>query len=236
MNTTLNIIVACSMSLLMTACEPSHDLPSNDARVQHLEKNYPQLKNLRDQIVFQIKTGKTSIAHLEQVRRSFGQESSRKLVDAKIQAIQQQQQQLIVQLNRIDAETERGIALQEFNVIDGGGERRQEIQDLTQESMQRLATAARINGDVDVTYNGHETIIPTQPVKFTLESCVFLDELPPINLGKLRQVFSEHPELFDVQTRQGTRFITMIRNLKQHNPQVLARHDWIDTTVKACAF
>lgn len=223
--------------MMFTACEHSHDLPSNDVRVQHLEQNYPQLKNLRDQIVFQEKTCRQNVDHLMGVRRSFSQEASRNLVDNKIKAVRQQQQQLIAQLNRIDAEVERGIALKEFNTIDGGGERKTEIEALTQESAQRIATAARLNGDVDVAYNGTiTTSVNVQPKKITLETYAHLDELPPVDIKRLKQVFDEHPELFDLSDKRGQRFITMIRNLKQHEPRLLENSNWIDIPVKSCTY
>lgn len=228
--------------MMFTACEQSPDLPSNDVRIRYLEMNLPQLKNLRDQIAFQIKTCKSNIDHLGDVRGSFNQEASIKMVDVKIQAIRQQQLQLNQQLQRIDTEAERGIALKEFNTIDGGGERRKEIDALTAESQQRVAMAIKMNETIDGMYNGQQSALVAEPVDVrkkvitSLSQYPHLVELPRVDSDRLDRAFQEHPEMFDVNNRAGRDFIALVRQLKINDPHYFNNLRWIDKAVQTCVY
>jgi hypothetical protein len=239
MNISSNIIMAGLTSLMFTACDPSPDMADGDVRVKYLESNHPQLKNLRDQIVFQIKTGRVNIVHLEHVRDGFTQDASKKLVDDKIRNIKQQQSQLDAQLKRIDTEAERGIALKEFNVVDGGGERKAEIEALTQESSQRVTSAAKLNNNIDEMYNGAVTP-DTAPLKHVRPTHVVwyehYNELPPVNRDKLDQTFNEHPEMFDIEHQVGKTFIQLVRQLKVNNPQYFTNPYWIENAVRSVIY
>lgn len=236
-----NIIILGLISLTFAACEPSHDVPNNDARIVYLESNYPQLKNLRDQLVFQIKASKKNVDQLNTLKSSFTQDASRSMVDKKILAIKQQQEQLIEQLKRIDTEAERGIALREFNTIDGGGERKDEIAALTNESQQRVASATSLNNNIDVMYNGSVSITknvtppqhkrPTDVTKYE-----HYNELPAVDGDLLNNVFQKHPEMFDVEHKAGKEFIALVRRLKTNNPRFFKDPYWIDNAVRTCIY
>lgn len=231
----INLTVAACCAIMMTSCVPVPQQVKSDARVEYLESSYPQLKNLRDQMMFQLNTGAANINHLTKLRDSFTQASSKQMVNDKIAVVKQQQNQLMEQLKRIDAEAERGIALKEFNVIDGGGERKDEINDLTKESENRVKSANKLNNNISSMYgysNGGAPHISIETSSVTFYE--YYPLLPAVNRFKLDQAFSKHPELFDPKTKVGQSFIKLIKNLKNNNKHFFDDPNWIDDAVKAC--
>lgn len=236
-------------ALMLNACDEGEpDAPGREARLKYLDQYHPQLRNLRDQIAAQIKACKSNITHLEKLNESFVQDESKNMVKAKIAAVKEQKAQLWQQLGRIDNQVERGIALKEFNVVDGGGERAQELEVLARECQQQVTSASRINNSIDNMYNGTPmnnqspaaVEMKQQPVKqqsIKLSSVAFYPfyfELPSVNYSKLNQVFEKHPELFEIETDAGKKFIHTIRSYQQFNPNFFKDPNWIEFMPTLC--
>jgi len=146
-----------------------------------------------------------------------------------------QRDELKHQLQKIDSTAEQGIALREFNIIDGGGERATELSLLTKESQQRVDGATKLNSNIHKMYNNKAVEqAPTrkashQHIKI---SCVafypFYFELPAVDYRKLNQVFDTRPELFDIESDAGKQFIHTVRSYQTFNPHFFDNKNWIE--------
>lgn len=144
-------------SVFLVGCERSPIIKSSDPKHSYMEQNLPQVKNVREQVAFQIVQCNVNISNLNRLWRQFTQPDSRKVVEEKLKQVEAQKQCLWEQLDRIDAEVEKGIALQSFNKIDGGGTREEFFNEMVKNAYRSVNSARAVNGRVTQLYGGSLT-------------------------------------------------------------------------------
>lgn len=232
-----------SAVVLMTACERSPTLPENDARMQFLLQHQPQLKNLREEVAAQVFICNKNISSLKSLKRSFSQDESKLVVDSKINAIREQKQLLWQQLNRIDSEAEKGIAITTFNTIEGGNTRSKAIDSIVSDAKRQVETTKRVNNFLNTNYETGVRLdpipkaipVPVDPppqVKvYEKPICVlgylYYNEIPDCEWSLLTRTFDRYPALFDLNCRQGQLFIKTIRAYRRDDPNFFKNKRWI---------
>jgi hypothetical protein len=144
----VTLALAATQAFLLTGCEriytsifgPSKDVVN--AKAAFLAQN-PKLDVILAQLRNEHNVQEANISELKKIRRSFAQEGSKMMVEQKIADYTASIQGLKAQINRIEEEVERGVALQTFNQMDGGGLAASDMQTLIQQSMSVLNTAER---------------------------------------------------------------------------------------------
>ena len=114
-------------------------------KASFLKEVNPQLKSVYDKLQAELSSCEASIANLRGMARSFNQQGAKAAVESKIRMFEGKAESLRSQLNRIEEEAEKGVALRTFNQIDGGGMVDQDIAELLKDSQAVLsdATTAR---------------------------------------------------------------------------------------------
>lgn len=115
---------------------------------EFLTQYNPRAKVARDQLLAEQRVCEENIAKLERLRRGFEQEASRNFVDRKLQDLEQERQNIINQLRSIDAEVEQGLALKEFNAVDGGGKRVSDMDELLDKADDTVSKARQMNREL----------------------------------------------------------------------------------------
>lgn len=147
--------------LSVAACQPSPVLsPDNQINV-FLEQNHPLLKSLRDSVAGQIIETRSNIHQLYELSRSFTGQESKDIVMQRIQHQISIRDQLWIQLSRIDTEAEKGIALNYFNRVDGGGLNSQDLETLMRDIQYRISKIREVNNQCSISYN---TVTPPKAV------------------------------------------------------------------------
>ena len=133
------LIVLCAAYKLYNTSESTTETitKTNEAKNVYMEQTLPQIKKVREQIVFQMKTCDENVVKLHNLKGTFEHQESREFVQSKITQIEKQKQAMREHLVKIDAQVEKGMALQLFNSIDGGGLHNEELDKITQEAQKR---------------------------------------------------------------------------------------------------
>lgn len=165
-----NIALAACLLVSFAACDNNSKFDLNEAKTSYMEQTLPQVKKTRDQVVFQIKVCNENIDKLDKLKDSFQKQESKALVQSKIDQIVVQKKNLTEHVNKIDTEVEKGLALQAFNTIDGGGIRHEELKQITQDAQKSVSNAQTVNSSIAKEY-GASTVdilppkaIPVEPV------------------------------------------------------------------------
>lgn len=141
------MLLACF--LVLGACSrKSPNLESHDPKSVFLEQNFPKAKVVRDEIAAQINNTNVNIGNLVLLKRKFTQQEAINIVQQKINHLCGQRDTLWHHLNKIDNELEKGMAMQAFNNIDGGGVRALDLQQTLSEAQACTHQARNINSRV----------------------------------------------------------------------------------------
>lgn len=111
-------------------------------KASFLKEFSPQLKTVHDKLRAELNSCEANIKNLKGMARSFNQPGAKAAVEGKIQLFEGKAQSLRSQLNRIEEEAEKGVALRTFNQIDGGGMVDQDVSELLKDSQAVLGDAA----------------------------------------------------------------------------------------------
>jgi hypothetical protein len=143
-------VVACVFSyVLITSCwKDVNPAKLDEVKTAYIEQNLPQIKVVREQAVYQINTCNKNIETLEKLKSSFEKQESKAFVQKKIEQIAKQCNELKEHVNKIDTEVEKGLALQAFNSIDGGGIRHEEILQIADEARVSINNAQKANSNI----------------------------------------------------------------------------------------
>jgi len=101
----------------------------------------PQLKSLHDKLQAELDSCEANLKNLKGLARSFNQPNAKAAVEGKIRIFEGKAESLRGQLNRIEEEAEKGVALRTFNQIDGGGMVDQDMSQLLKDSQSVLRDA-----------------------------------------------------------------------------------------------
>jgi hypothetical protein len=101
----------------------------------------PQLKSLHDKLQAELDSCEANLKNLKGLARSFNQPNAKAAVEGKIRVFEGKAESLRGQLNRIEEEAEKGVALRTFNQIDGGGMVDQDMSELLKDSQSVLSDA-----------------------------------------------------------------------------------------------
>jgi hypothetical protein len=101
----------------------------------------PQLKSLHDKLQAELDSCEANLKNLKGLARSFNQPNAKAAVEGKIRIFEGKAESLRGQLNRIEEEAEKGVALRTFNQIDGGGMVDQDMSELLKDSQSVLSDA-----------------------------------------------------------------------------------------------
>lgn len=158
----LILVVICV--LLVKGCQEIAKTRTNTIeKNKFLSEFNPALKVLRDQLVAEISTLDGHVQRLENIRSSFSQEGSRAFVTQRIETLQVQRQNLKQQLDRIDVEAEKGVALREFNKMDGGGIASEENAKLAAGAQEALGEARRMTDALESELGGSKGASQSKP-------------------------------------------------------------------------
>lgn len=119
-----------------------HREKASAEKASFLEEFNPQLKSVHDKLQAELSSCESNIKNLKGMARSFNQPGAKAAVEGKIQLFEGKAQSLRSQLNRIEEEAEKGVALRTFNQIDGGGMVDQDVSELLKDSQAVLGDAA----------------------------------------------------------------------------------------------
>ena len=134
-----------------------------NAKEAFLSQN-PTLKVVLSRLQNENGIHESNIAELKKIRRSFSQESSKMMIEQKIADYTGSVARLQAQINRIDEEVERGVALQKFNQMDGGGLASADISNLIRQSSAVLNAAERQRAVSSGIYQSSESRQSNAPV------------------------------------------------------------------------
>lgn len=107
--------------------------------MQHLGRYFPELKIMRQQLAAQFDSCNSRITELERLRKKLRKPDALALVGEKIRSLEKEKERLSTQIDRIDSETETGMALMAFERVDGGGMRALRLQEILEESARCLS-------------------------------------------------------------------------------------------------
>lgn len=111
-------------------------------KASFLKEFNPQLKSVYDKLQAELNSCEANIANLKGMARSFNQSGAKAAVESKIQLFEGKAESIRRQLNQIEEEAEKGVALRTFNQIDGGGMVDQDVSELLKNSQSVLGDAA----------------------------------------------------------------------------------------------
>ena len=111
-------------------------------KASFLEEFSPQLKTVHDKLLGELNSCEANIKNLKGMARSFNQPGAKAAVENKIQLFEGKAESIRRQLNQIEEEAEKGVALRTFNQIDGGGMVDQDVSELLKNSQSVLGDAA----------------------------------------------------------------------------------------------
>lgn len=111
-------------------------------KASFLKEFNPQLKSVYDKLQAELNSCEANIANLKGMARSFNQPGAKAAVESKIQLFEGKAGSIRRQLNQIEEEAEKGVALRTFNQIDGGGMVDQDVSELLKNSQAVLGDAA----------------------------------------------------------------------------------------------
>jgi hypothetical protein len=153
----MRIVLMMVVCGLLTACSEDYSYKQDGPHQKFVDAYMPMIKVTRDGVVHQMHVTNENIDKLYATKKQFTQESSKNMLMTRINALFAQKKSLKEVLDRIDAEVERGIALQTFNQIDGGNTRNQTINMLNRQAQERVAAAQLLNNNI---HNMNQEIIP----------------------------------------------------------------------------
>jgi hypothetical protein len=153
----MRILMLLGVCGLMTACSEDYSYKVDGPHQRFVDAYMPMVKVTRDGVVHQIKVTNENIDKLYATKKQFTQVSSKNMLMTRINALFEQKKSLKEVLDQIDAEVERGIALQTFNQIDGGNTRKQTINMLNRQALERVAAAQLLNNNI---HNMNEEVVP----------------------------------------------------------------------------
>jgi hypothetical protein len=120
-------------------------LKDGDIRVEHLESNFPTLKNVRDDLLHQYQVVGENLKKMNVLWDQMGSNSSKEMVTQKIQSLLVEQRRLKQQIQTLDAEVERGVVLKSFDNIEAGGIKKIHRQEINNEYVKDLSRATHVN-------------------------------------------------------------------------------------------
>jgi hypothetical protein len=113
------------------------------AKESFLQETSPQLKVMRERLLGELSSCEDGIKELKKLVKGFNQQTAIAAVEAKIKSLELRSDALKKQLNRIDEEVERGVALRRINQIDGGGVVNQDLSGVMKDCESALGDAKK---------------------------------------------------------------------------------------------
>jgi len=148
------ILFLSLISLSMIACEGKrYVLKDNDPKMVFLESHYPQMKITRQELAREVEVCKANLAKLDTLYGTFEQKSSKDFVYEKVKILTQDRSILVNQLNKVDAEIEKSMAVETFNSIDQGGLKLTQLNSLMEETTTLIFKSRNLNKTQHQAYN-----------------------------------------------------------------------------------
>jgi cell division protein FtsB len=120
-------------------------LKEGDIRMEHLESNFPTLKNVRDNLLHQYQVVNEDLKKMSALWHQMESSSSKEMITQKIQSLSAEQRKLKQQIQTLDAEVERGVVLKSFDNIEAGGIKKFHTQEINNEYVKDLSRATHVN-------------------------------------------------------------------------------------------
>jgi hypothetical protein len=142
-------LAACLGLVGQTGCDLTGKRKEVNAKKEEFLASYnPRAKTIRDELLAELCVCNENIEKLKRLRGGFKQESSRAFVNAKIEVLERQKEGIRSNLAAIDSEVEKGLALREFNQLDGGGVRDGEMRELLDKAQSEAVKSRGMNSEL----------------------------------------------------------------------------------------
>ena len=126
------VTIIVGIFLLLVSCGPDKNVVA--AKGAFLEST-PQLKLVYERMIVEQHAYEDNVSNLKKLKRSFNQPSAKSAVQSKIDDLNSKLSALNSQIDKIEEEVEKGVALRQFNQMDGGGLRDNDVTNLMNESL-----------------------------------------------------------------------------------------------------
>jgi hypothetical protein len=148
------IIAALKITFMVTSSWKSNlDYKPQDARRVYMEDTLPHLSTSREELLREYKECENHIDKMYALSKTLDKSEAKDMVYAKMKQLGNQLRDLRIQIDRIDSQVEQGVAMKEFNFIEGGGQRLTDLKQVLKESETRIQSTERINKGIRQAYN-----------------------------------------------------------------------------------
>ena len=148
------IIAALKIAFMVTSSWKSNlDYKPQDARRVYMEDTLPHLSTSREELLREYKECENHIDKMYALSKTLDKSEAKDMVYAKMKQLGNQLRDLRIQIDRIDSQVEQGVAMKEFNFIEGGGQRLTDLKQVLKESETRIQLTERINKGIRQAYN-----------------------------------------------------------------------------------
>lgn len=148
------IVAALRIGLMVTSSWKSNlDYKPQDVRKVYMESTLPHLTSSREELLREYKECENHIDKMYALSKTLDKSEAKDMVYAKMKQLGNQLRDLRIQIDRIDSQVELGVAMKEFNFIEGGGQRLTDLKQVLKESETNIRSTENINKGIRQAYN-----------------------------------------------------------------------------------
>lgn len=152
MKSLLELLVVSVMALCIKAQVTFNSENKPTSASLYAQQNMPVISGVKDQLEYQISLCDKNLNKLNRLSNTLSENHSKKVLQNKINLIEEEKSLLRGQLSKVNTEIEKSLIMSEFNEVDLGGERQSNIKEIIKSSEQNIKSAQQVNAQVATFY------------------------------------------------------------------------------------
>lgn len=152
MKSLLELLVVSVMALCIKTQVSFNSENKPTSVALYAQQNMPIISGVKDQLEYQISLCDKNLNKLIRLSNTLSENHSKKVLQNKINLIEEEKSLLRGQLSKVNTEIEKSLIMSEFNEVDLGGERQNNIKEIIKSSERSIKSAQQLNTQVATFY------------------------------------------------------------------------------------